>query len=308
MDQPVADADVLDRLKALAKDGPDTRVYVRASKTVPYGRVAEIMAEVTIRRLQEGCARHRAPGQVSARVLSAEDGSQRTGLAVSGAMHLALLAVLVFGFARAPRFDDAPESIPVETITSTQLNEIMEGEKTAKPAPTPPTRAAEARAGEAAAAARAAKAAARTAARRSRPNPSRRRPSRRNGRSRPNPNRRRRSRRNARSRRSRSPKRRRARRRGRSPQKPEETPKPPERPRPPKPEPTKAVDKFKPDEIAKALASDKETPKPKARLRPHRDLQADRPDQDRRGRAERGCRRAWPTIMRRACRSAWRTR
>jgi biopolymer transport protein TolR len=47
MDQPVADADVLSRLQGLAKDGTDTRVYVRASKTVNYGRVAEIMAEVT---------------------------------------------------------------------------------------------------------------------------------------------------------------------------------------------------------------------------------------------------------------------
>ncbi len=47
MDQPVADGDVISRLQALAKDGPDTRVYVRASKTVPYGRVAEIMGEVT---------------------------------------------------------------------------------------------------------------------------------------------------------------------------------------------------------------------------------------------------------------------
>ncbi len=46
-DQPVADADVIPRLQSLAKDGPDTRVYVRASKTVPYGRVAEIMGEVT---------------------------------------------------------------------------------------------------------------------------------------------------------------------------------------------------------------------------------------------------------------------
>ena len=47
MDEPVGDGDVVERLQALAKDGPDTRVYVRASKTVPYGRVAEIMAEVT---------------------------------------------------------------------------------------------------------------------------------------------------------------------------------------------------------------------------------------------------------------------
>jgi hypothetical protein len=64
--------------------------------------------------------------------------SQRAGYIVSGAMHMALLAALVFGFARTPRFDDAPESIPVETITSTQLNEIMQGEKTGKPAPAKP--------------------------------------------------------------------------------------------------------------------------------------------------------------------------
>ena len=47
MDQPVADAEFLDKLTALANDGPDSRVYVRASKTVPYGRVAQIMAEIT---------------------------------------------------------------------------------------------------------------------------------------------------------------------------------------------------------------------------------------------------------------------
>ena len=47
MDQPVGDADVIDRLKSLATDGPDTRIYLRAAKTVSYGRVAEIMGEVT---------------------------------------------------------------------------------------------------------------------------------------------------------------------------------------------------------------------------------------------------------------------
>ena len=67
-----------------------------------------------------------------------DEETQRAGLIVSGAMHLALLAVLVFGFARAPRFDDESESIPVETVTSTQLNEIMQGEKTGKPAPAKP--------------------------------------------------------------------------------------------------------------------------------------------------------------------------
>ena len=43
MDQPIAAADLVDKLKALATDGADQRIYVRASKVVPYGRVAEIM-------------------------------------------------------------------------------------------------------------------------------------------------------------------------------------------------------------------------------------------------------------------------
>jgi biopolymer transport protein TolR len=47
MDQAVADADIMDKLRELAKDGVDTRVYVRASKSVPYGRVAMVMGEVT---------------------------------------------------------------------------------------------------------------------------------------------------------------------------------------------------------------------------------------------------------------------
>ncbi|MGO9742509.1 MAG: ExbD/TolR family protein [Roseiarcus sp.] len=47
MDEPVADADLIPRLGALAKDSTDARIYVRCSKTVSYGRVAEIMAAVT---------------------------------------------------------------------------------------------------------------------------------------------------------------------------------------------------------------------------------------------------------------------
>ena len=46
-DQPVADADFLSQLNGLAKDDLESRVYLRASKTVPYGRVAQIMAQVT---------------------------------------------------------------------------------------------------------------------------------------------------------------------------------------------------------------------------------------------------------------------
>ena len=47
MDQQVAVEQLVDRLKAAAKAGADERVYVRASKTVNYGRVAEVMALVT---------------------------------------------------------------------------------------------------------------------------------------------------------------------------------------------------------------------------------------------------------------------
>src|ERR1700690_866597 len=42
MDQPVGAAEFADKLKALAKAGADARVYVRASKVVPYGKVADV--------------------------------------------------------------------------------------------------------------------------------------------------------------------------------------------------------------------------------------------------------------------------
>ena len=46
-DEPIADADLVGRLGALAKDAMEARIYVRASKIVPYGRVAQIMAQMT---------------------------------------------------------------------------------------------------------------------------------------------------------------------------------------------------------------------------------------------------------------------
>ncbi len=61
-----------------------------------------------------------------------------SSFAGSAALHGALLALLLLGFARAPRFADSPESIPIETISSSELNQIMNGEKDAKPAPQPP--------------------------------------------------------------------------------------------------------------------------------------------------------------------------
>ena len=47
MDQPVALENLVDKLKEAAKAGADERVYVRGSKAVNYGRVAEIMSLVT---------------------------------------------------------------------------------------------------------------------------------------------------------------------------------------------------------------------------------------------------------------------
>jgi biopolymer transport protein TolR len=47
MDQPTADADLVAKIQAAAGSDADQRIYLRASKVVPYGRVAEIMAAVT---------------------------------------------------------------------------------------------------------------------------------------------------------------------------------------------------------------------------------------------------------------------
>jgi outer membrane biosynthesis protein TonB len=58
-------------------------------------------------------------------------------LAGSTALHGALLALILLGFASAPRFADSPESIPVETVTLNELNQIANGEKEAQPAPQP---------------------------------------------------------------------------------------------------------------------------------------------------------------------------
>jgi biopolymer transport protein TolR len=47
MDEPVQAEQLVDKLKAAAKSGADDRVYVRGSKAVNYGRVAEVMSLVT---------------------------------------------------------------------------------------------------------------------------------------------------------------------------------------------------------------------------------------------------------------------
>ena len=47
MDQPVEIGQLVEQLKTAAKQGFDERIYVRGSKAVNYGRVAEVMSLVT---------------------------------------------------------------------------------------------------------------------------------------------------------------------------------------------------------------------------------------------------------------------
>ena len=54
------------------------------------------------------------------------------GLMVSAGAHAALLGLTLVAFSRTPPFEDAQESVPVEMITTSQLNQIMKGDKTAK--------------------------------------------------------------------------------------------------------------------------------------------------------------------------------
>lgn len=57
------------------------------------------------------------------------------GTIVSAAAHAALLVALLVSFSSSSKLQDAQESIPVETVTNAQFNEIMKGEKTAKAMP-----------------------------------------------------------------------------------------------------------------------------------------------------------------------------
>ena len=47
MDQPIADDDLVAKLQEASQNDVEQRIYLRASKVVPYGRVAKIMAAMT---------------------------------------------------------------------------------------------------------------------------------------------------------------------------------------------------------------------------------------------------------------------
>ncbi|WP_026606506.1 cell envelope integrity/translocation protein TolA [Methylocapsa acidiphila] len=57
---------------------------------------------------------------------------EKPGLALSGCIHLLLLAALLLSFSRPSGFEDAQETIPVDMISAQDFNQIMKGEKTAK--------------------------------------------------------------------------------------------------------------------------------------------------------------------------------
>jgi colicin import membrane protein len=61
-------------------------------------------------------------------------------LAASSALHGTMLILILLGFASAPRFEDNTESIPVETVSLSELNQVMNGEKDAQPSREPPPR------------------------------------------------------------------------------------------------------------------------------------------------------------------------
>ena len=47
METELQQKDIVPKLQAIVKTGPDERIYVRADKAIAYGRVAEVMAAVT---------------------------------------------------------------------------------------------------------------------------------------------------------------------------------------------------------------------------------------------------------------------
>ena len=61
MDQPIEVGKLLEKLKETAKQGFDERIYVRGSKAVNYGRVAEVMSLITSAGYKIGIANAKVP-------------------------------------------------------------------------------------------------------------------------------------------------------------------------------------------------------------------------------------------------------
>jgi hypothetical protein len=61
--------------------------------------------------------------------------TQSAGVVASSLLHAIVLAFILYGFASAPQFDDASESIAVDTVTKDQFDQVMKGERPAPAAP-----------------------------------------------------------------------------------------------------------------------------------------------------------------------------
>lgn len=60
------------------------------------------------------------------------DTSGKPGYIASGVMHVALLVFALVSFSRTPPFQNAEETVPVDLVTDSDVNQIVKGDKTAK--------------------------------------------------------------------------------------------------------------------------------------------------------------------------------
>src|ERR1700742_2513545 len=57
---------------------------------------------------------------------------ENPGLVLSSAAHVVLLTAMLVSFSFDPKYQDAQESIPIDLVSSSDVNQIMKGDKTAK--------------------------------------------------------------------------------------------------------------------------------------------------------------------------------
>jgi colicin import membrane protein len=60
------------------------------------------------------------------------DSSEKPGFIASGVVHVALLVFALVSFSRTPPFQNAEETVPVDLVTDSDVNQIVKGDKTAK--------------------------------------------------------------------------------------------------------------------------------------------------------------------------------
>jgi colicin import membrane protein len=61
-----------------------------------------------------------------------DEASGKPGYIASGAAHVALLAAMLMSFSHNPKFADVPETVPVDLVTDSEVNQIVKGDKSAK--------------------------------------------------------------------------------------------------------------------------------------------------------------------------------